>query len=142
MMCEKTPASIGNPKHEYDQACESMKEYAKMRFSQLTLFIAITAALLTILFSYAIDFTYWPKIIIKLGGLMITFVFFVMEYRSTLHWKHYKKRADWLEKNKLGYELHSTRPGASIISATVAVFFLYLFLIALWLLFIIWHPLF
>lgn len=132
----------GDPKHEYDQACKSMKEYARMRFSQLTLFIAITAALLTILFSYAKDFTYWPKMILKLGGLAVTFVFLVMEYRSTLYWMHYKKRADWLEEHKLGYELHRTSPGLSLVSATAAVFFLYLFLIVLWLVFIIWHPLF
>ena len=129
---------MGDPKDEYKDVGDNMRQYGNMRFAQLTLFIAVTAGLLSVLFRSDPPLLSLVRYILKIGGLIITFVFLIMEERSTSYWNHYKKRAVELEK-QLGYKQYLTRPAGGFISATNAVRLLFLFMFLFWAITLIWH---
>ena len=134
-------ANQGNPTDEYLDVSTNMRQYGNMRFAQLTLFIAVLAGLLAILFRFDPPLESTIRYILKFGGLIITIVFWVMEERSTSYWDHYRSRAVELEK-QLGYKQYSKRPERGLFSATNAVRFFFFFIVFLWLALIIKHPIF
>jgi hypothetical protein len=94
---------------EYIDASNNMRMCSTLRFAQLTLFLAGTAALLSVLFSKD---SVAPKQTLKIAGLVIVAVFFVFEERTTGFWQHYKDRAKVLEE-KMGcwqYRLSANHP--------------------------------
>ena len=129
---------IGDPKDEYMDVSANMRQYGNMRFAQLTLFIAVIAGLLVILFESDPPLDSSVRYVLKFGGLIITIVFWIMEERATSYWDHYRNRAVELEK-QLGYKQYSTRPTRGFFSATNAVRVLYSFMFLLWVITLIWH---
>ncbi|CAD6491833.1 MAG: hypothetical protein ANIMEMIM_00227 [Candidatus Argoarchaeum ethanivorans] len=83
---------IGNPKDEYKDISANMCQYGNMRFAQLTLFIAMTAGLLTALFTSNPPLSSLVRFVLKVGGLIITVVFWIMEERATDYWHHFGRR--------------------------------------------------
>jgi len=135
--------SNGSPEEEYKELNNNLRFYGNMRFAQLTLFSAVTAALLTFIFKLDPPLDEPIKTALKIGGLISTFVFWVMEERSTGYALYFKKRIDELEK-LLGYrQWQGRRMGTeAIFSATNAVRFLYFSVAVLWLLTILWRSAF
>lgn len=123
----------GNPEEEYKELNNNLRFYGNMRFAQLTLFSAITAAFLTIIFTSTPALTYPVETILKIGGLISTFVLWVMEERSTGYAIHFSKRMVELEK-LLGYRVWQGRKMGThaIFSATNAVRLLYLCITVFW----------
>lgn len=130
--------SMGNPKDEYKDVSSNMRQYGNMRFSQLTLFIALTAGLLTGLFTSNPPLSFLVRSVLKIGGLIITVVFWIMEKRAAGYWHHFSRCAVDLEK-QLGYKQYSTLPARTIVTATNAVCVLYFFMFLFWVITLIWH---
>jgi len=129
---------ISDPKDEYKDISANMRQYENMRFAQLTLFIALTAGLLTVLFTSNPPLSSLVMFVLKIGGLIVTVVFGIMEERAADYWHHFRRRAVELEK-QLGYQQYSTRPARAVISATNAVRVLYFFMFLFWVITLIWH---
>ena len=122
---------IGDPKDEYKDVSTNMRQYGNMRFAQLTLFIVLIAGLLTVLFTSDPPLTSLVGFVLKIGGLIITVVFWIIEERAADHWHHFSRRAVELEK-ELGYQQYSTRPARTVVTATNAVRALYFFVFLFW----------
>jgi len=83
-----------NKIEEYKDISQNMRTYSNLRFAQLTLFVAMTAVMLNVLFNGSgPPLTETSTLIIKFGGLLVAAVFWVMEERSADFWHHFKKRA-------------------------------------------------
>ena len=121
---------------EYLDLSANMRHYGNMRFAQLTIFIAITAALLRFLFGSNSSLPCTTKQLLTWGGLVITVTFLIMEITCTYLWTRFAKRAAELE-TKLGYRQYSTLPGApnfrTIRPSTWAIGFFFLFALTFWL---------
>lgn len=108
-------------KDEYLDVSENMRHYGNMRFAQLTLYVVITAAQLSILFNS--DLTKPSFLICKLlelGGIIVTIVFFIMEERAVTYWDNYRIRGVDLE-SELGYQQFTNQPKRKMWTATNAV---------------------
>ena len=126
--------SSGSNEEEYKELNNNIRFYGNMRFAQLTLFSALTAGLLAIIFKTDPPLPELIKTVLKVGGLISTFVFWVMEERSTGYAMHFIRRIVALEK-LLGYrQWQGRRMGTqSLFSATNAVRFLYFSVAVFWL---------
>jgi len=118
---------------EYKEINNNVRFYGNMRFAQLTLFSAITAALLTIIFKTQPVLTESVKRILEIGGLISTVVLWVMEERSTGYATKFIHRLQELEK-PLGFNQWSGRKVGTKagLSATNAVRILYLAVLLFW----------
>ena len=117
---------------EYKDISNNLRQYANMRFAQLTLFIAIAGGLLAALFSKDSGLSVCQKLGVDILGLLITGVFWTMEERSTSRWNQFSQRVLIVEK-KLGLGQYATRGTKAILSATNAVRLLFITSSALWL---------
>lgn len=127
--------SDGEAQEEYKELNNNLRFYGNMRFAQLTLFSAITAALLTIIFKTEPPLVEPIKTALKIGGLVSTFVLWVMEERSTGYATKFIKRMIVLEA-MLGYEQWKGRKFGTraIFSATNAARLLYVVITIFWVL--------
>lgn len=117
---------------EYSDVSANIRHYANMRFAQLTLFAAMTAGLLTILFSSSFYVESPLRALLMIGGAVTAGIFWVMEERATDHWHHFNARAIELEKS-LGYLQYTDRQSRKVLNATNAVRTLYGTAILFWL---------
>jgi hypothetical protein len=122
------------PLEEYKDLSSNIRQYANMRFAQLTLFIATTVGILSIAFRTDIPLPPW---IVRIGGLCVSIAFLIIERRSTKYALTYMRRAAKLEEDTLGFDQYRSVIGRGMITATnavasliilVAVFWLYLLL--------------
>ena len=60
----------GDPKDEYKDLSDNMRNYVNVRFAQLTLFVAITAALVTIAFTSEPPVSDSMRFVLKIGGVI------------------------------------------------------------------------
>ena len=124
-------------KEEYKDLSDNMRHYANMRFAQLTILIAITAGLLTLIFKSDPPLTEGTNLALKIVGIVIALLFFIMEERAADYWHHFRKRAVELEKI-LGYDQYSHRPTRRLFTATNASRTLHIVIMILWIVTLIW----
>jgi hypothetical protein len=125
-----------DPKDEYKDLSDNMRHYGNLRFAQLTIFIASTAALLNATLTSSLPFTTESRFLLKIGGVITTIVFWVIEERAADYWHHFRRRAVELEK-QLGYQQYTTRPTRTFITATNAVRLFYASILVFWIITII-----
>jgi hypothetical protein len=123
---------------EYKEINNNVRFYGNMRFAQLTLFSAVTAALLTIVFKTQPSLSESLKMALEIGGLVSTFVIWTMEERSTGYGTKFIHRLQELEPllgfNQWQGRKIGTKAG---FSATNAVRLLYFSVAVFWILSII-----
>jgi len=109
-----------NPSEEYKDVSDNMRHYANMRFAQMTLYFAVTAGLVTALFTVnpPLD-DHRLRLALKIIGVLASAAFGVMEERAADYWHHFRRRAVAIEE-LLSYEQYTNRPAAKLFSATNA----------------------
>jgi hypothetical protein len=115
----------------YTQAAESMRHYAGLRFTMLTVFVAVATAFAGLL-------AVAPMISPTRGWLALvamgtTGAFFVMQERAVDHWKYSFRTAASVEAEWGGHRLYSDWAEAQLLSATNAVRLLHVLFGLLWL---------
>ena len=155
----------GSPMDEYKDLSENMRDYGNRRFALMTLFIALTAGLLSIDFAQDPPLSSQVRCALKLVGSITSIVFWIMEERAADYWHHFRRRAVELEE-VLGYKQYQERPepyimkcvkswmekkrltrwiyhsATSLVTATNAVRAFYGFWIIAWAVTWIWHSCF
>lgn len=124
-------------KDEYKDLSNNMRHYANMRFAQLTILIAITAGISTLIFNSDSILNENIKSLFKIVGIIVALLFLIMEERAADYWHHFRNRAVKLEK-KLGYNQYSNRPTNFLFTATNASRGLHITIIVLWVVTLIW----
>lgn len=122
--------------YEYLDVSRNMRLYINMRFAQLTLFVAITAALLKPLLQET-PMSQHLCIILKIGGVIATIAFLIMEERAADFFHYFKNKAMAIEK-VLGFSQYRDRPQRRFISATNAVRAIFASLITFWCLWLLY----
>jgi hypothetical protein len=107
----------GNPSEEYKDLSDNMRHYANMRFAQLTLYFALTAGLVTALFTVDPPLGDILRFTLKIIGILASAAFGVMEERSTCYWEYFRSRAVDIEKS-LGYKQYTGGPATKLSRAT------------------------
>ncbi len=100
--------TAGQPIDEYKIAGDNARWYSNIRFAQLTLFLAVTAAI----FNRAFNPSPLPDIIaalLKAGGIVAAVAFWYLEKRADDYWMHFMERAAALEK-LLKFSQYTSRP--------------------------------
>ncbi len=123
--------TLGDPKDEYLDAGANMRQFGNIRFAQMTVFIAMTAGILTALFQANSSLLLGTRIILKVTGLFITIIFWLMDQRAMDYWNHYRIRAIELEK-VLGFRQYTNSPARKFFSATHTIRILYFGIVVLW----------
>ena len=102
--------ALARSRDEYLDASSNARQFNVLRFAELTIFITATGALMAGSFSRAAAPT-TPEagLALKLAGIIVTAVFWIVQERTMLYWRHFVARAAELE-GELGYRQYSTRP--------------------------------
>ncbi len=86
----------GNPGEEFKSVCEFMRLYATLRFYQLALLLGTTGSIVGALSSAAVRESFARAEMLKVGALIVTFAFLLMELRASSHWHGLRQRANEL----------------------------------------------
>jgi hypothetical protein len=84
---------------EYKSVCEFMRLYATLRFYRLALLLGTTGSIITALTSVAVRASFARLEILKLGGLVVSLAFLVMEFRATSQWILLRSRCNELAQH-------------------------------------------
>jgi len=114
------PGSQGNPADEYKDLSDNLRNYANMRFAQLTLFFALTAGLMSILFTQDPPLCDSLRLCLKVVGAITAAAFGVMHERVVDHWFDFEDRAKALEA-QLGYRQYTDRRRKKVFTVTNSV---------------------
>ena len=129
-------------KDEYLDASSNMKHYGTLHFAELTVFVAITAGIITLVFTSHPPLLPLIRKLLKFGGFIVTICFWLMDISGVYLWTHFAKRAAELE-SQLGYRQYSSLPGAPkfnrIRPATVGLWLFYILILIFWVTTIIWN---
>jgi len=109
----------GNSSEEYRDLSDNMRHYGNMRFAQLTLYFALTAGLVTVLFTVSPPLSENLRLALKIIGAIASAAFGIMEERAADYWHHFRRRAVDIEES-LGYKQYTNSSAARLFSATNA----------------------
>lgn len=126
------PLESGNPSEEYRSVCEFMRLYATLRFYQLALLLGTTGSIVTALSSVAVRSAFARAELLKVGGLVVSLAFLVMELRASSHWFSLRRRANQLA-DVLRFEPFPASSRWSPFTTTGAGFYLHTLVTTLWL---------
>ena len=116
---------------EFEELSNNIRHWEKMRWVSMTVFIAIMAVSLNAYFSKDITINNFNSYYLRLLGVAIVFIFWVLDERIVAYWKSFKERAHDIEK-EIGIEVFSKTPKRGFFSAGTAVRVLYALFCAFW----------
>ncbi len=112
---------------EHRVTCEHVNQFRDLRFKQLTLFTALTTALMI---SRSVPSS---SAISPLLGIVLTVCFYALEWRSTVCRKKYAERLRELE-DKLGFEEFKRAKLSPLWSSMIPTSLLFIAVLAAWIL--------
>ena len=134
------PEPKSGARDEYLDASSNARQYITLRFAELTIFMTATGAILAVSFSaVAAPTTPLAAVSLKVAGLLVAAVFWVLETRTMVYWRHFVRRAAELEA-ELGFRQYSTRPAEGMISSHRAIRALIGFVAVFWLIALVFVP--
>lgn len=120
-------------KDEYLDASANARQFLTLRFAELTIFVTVTGALVAVTFSRVASSPELPvTIALKVLGVSVAVVFWILEGRTMLYWRDFVDRAAELEA-ELGFRQYSTRPKEGWLTSHQAIRALLALAAALWL---------
>jgi hypothetical protein len=100
-----------NPEEEYKEVSANLRHYHNMQFAEMTVLVAITAGLITLLCKSDPPISLNLQHLICIGGIVVAILFWMMEESAIYMWTHFAKRAAQIE-DKIGYKQYRNLPGA------------------------------
>jgi hypothetical protein len=128
----------GDPKDEYLEVGQNMRQFGNIRFAQITLFVGMNAGILAGLSQSGAGLSDTTRIFLKIGAIIVTILFWILDQRAMDYWHHFRRRSIELEK-VLGFEQYTKAPVTNVLNATNAIRVLYLVLLVFWITALIWH---
>ncbi len=122
-------------RYEYSEVNQNFRHYSNLRFAILSVFFAGAGLLFSIAFG-PINSTAYFRMLAKLGGLLITIVFFIFEHILNEYLRHFAKVAIELEE-LLGYRQFKSRPQFRV-QTRHATYGLYILLLVFWIYALLW----
>jgi hypothetical protein len=125
-------------KDEYLDLTENMRHWNTIRFGQMTVFMALMAGILSSLYQSSFVFPDFVRLALKTGGIIFTLIFWSLDYREMLYFRHFRTRAVELEEI-LGFRQFSRYPSAKIINSARLTGAMYFFVLVFWIGTFIWR---
>ena len=125
-------------KDEYLDLTENMRHWNTIRFGQMTVFIALMAGILSSLYQGSFVFPDFVRLALKVGGLIFTVIFWSLDYREVLYFRHFRRRAIELEEI-LGFRQFSKSPSTKVINSARLTGAMYFFVLVFWIGTFIWR---
>src|SRR3982750_4837427 len=110
---------LSDKTEEYTQLNEAIRHYHNQRFAQLTLWLAITGGLFSVLFGQSYKASLIGTLALKLIGIIASVAFWLMDQRMVDHWRYFWKRLQDIEP-ELGFRMWLDRPKRKWLGSTVA----------------------
>lgn len=123
---------------EYLDVSENMRHFGNMRFAQMSILIAITGGLIAVLFANDHKLEQGLALALKVGGLMVSAFYLIMETSNVEYWKHFHRLACELETT-LRFRQHSTVKRPRTLNSRNSVRGLHFVIIGFWILAITRH---
>ena len=120
-----------HPLEEYKILCEMMRSYAMLRFYQMASLLGTAGGIVTGIASDNVRRSAQLVVLLKLGGLLISLVFTVMDYRASAYWHGLRDRANLLA-TELGFQGFPVRSHWNPLTTTGASLAMHLFFVAVW----------
>jgi hypothetical protein len=124
-------ADLESVRSEYLDLSNNVRHHSNLRFAQMTLFVAVTAGLISVLFANQGKVSPLAKTSFKIFGLIVAAAFLVIEERTAAYWRHFQGRAAELEP-QLSYRQYSNLPGRKWVTAANATRLLYVVVVVFW----------
>jgi hypothetical protein len=121
-------------KHEYSEANNNLRHYSGLRFAIFSVYFAVAGGLISVAFGIVdakLSNQASVSLMAKIGGLLVTIVFFMFEMRLELLVRHHQNVANTLER-PLGYRQMSTRPQYRFLKTYYYTWGLFILLILFW----------
>ena len=128
---QRAKPDSGNPVEEYRSVCDFMRLYATLRFYQLALLLGTTGSVITALSSPGVRASFARAELLKTGGLVVSVVFLLMEFRASSHWHRLRNRANALAET-LSFEAFPTSSRWNPLTTTGAGLYLHAFVASMW----------
>ncbi len=123
-------------KVEYLDVSSNLRHWNTLRFAELTIFIAVTGALMNITFGGKITQPFTT--IMKLAGMLVTIFFLILQERTMSWWYRFVERATELEQI-LGFQQYRTRPHGHKLTGRVAMRLFFYTIILFWVVSVFLH---
>ncbi|MEX1248341.1 MAG: hypothetical protein WEA61_07640 [Anaerolineales bacterium] len=118
---------------EYLDASNNFRHFHTIRFVQLPIFTAVTFGLLSIVFSESKIISEHIRLALKVGGIVITAIYWVLQQRAGKYRKYFADRAASLEA-KLGFTQYTNRPQDEPFNSRNAIDAFFVFCLGFWIL--------
>lgn len=117
-------------RHEYSELNQNFRHYSGLRFAIFTVFFAIIGGLASVAFGASQPVAGLSGIA-KVGGLVVTVAFFMLEMILQRYLDHFMEVGRKLEKS-LGYTQLSTRPSSPVLKTVYATWGLFILVLGFW----------
>src|SRR5690242_5769026 len=125
-------AASAYPLEEFKIICEMMRSYAMLRFYQMALLLGTSGGIVTAFASQSVRSLPVLVLLLKIGGILLSAVFLVMDWRASSYWHRLRARANELA-GELGFEPFPVASPWSPLTTTGASLLLHIFFVAVWL---------
>lgn len=119
------------PKVEYIDVSTNLRHWNTLRFAELTIFIAITGAMMNVVFGRSAELPGSFSVLVKVAGLLVSILFLILQERTMQWWYCFVERAAELEE-ELGFQQYRRRPRGHRITGTVAMRLFFIVIILFW----------
>ena len=129
----------GEIKDEYLDIGKNIRHWQQMRFTAMTVFIAVTAGLLAASFHWKSNLTTVASISIRLMGILSVIIFWIQDERIMQYWESYVARAKLIEKELEFQQYSTTPPRNKLITSENAIRLLYSTFFVFWIATIVFY---
>jgi hypothetical protein len=119
------------PLEEFKIICEMMRSYAMLRFYQMALLLGTSGGIVTAFASQSVRSLPVLVLLLKLGGVVLSAAFLVMDWRASSYWHRLRARANELAP-ELGFQPFPVGSPWSPLTTTGASLLLHIFFVIVW----------
>jgi hypothetical protein len=119
------------PKVEYIDVSTNLRHWNTLRFAELTIFIAITGAMMNVVFGRSAELPRSFSPLVKVAGVLVSILFLILQERTMQWWYCFVERAAELEQ-ELGFQQYRRRPSGHRVTGTVAMRLFFIVIILFW----------
>jgi hypothetical protein len=126
-----TARASAYPLEEYKIICEMMRSYAMLRFYQMALLLGTSGGIVGAFASQSVRSLPVLIVLLKVGGVLISLVFMIMDWRASSYWHRLRARANELAP-ELGFQPFPVASPWSPLTTTGASLMLHAFFVLAW----------
>lgn len=118
-------------KVEYIDVSNNLRHWNTLRFAELTVYMAITGAMLNVVFGKSTPPPLGVGLLMKGSGILVSLLFLILHERTMSWWYRFVERAAELEET-LEFEQYRRRPQGHKMTGTVSIRLFFIVMVLFW----------